>query len=168
MNNSHGTRLSEGTVYYDWPSKQQRIDHTANSSQCHHWYGTYEPCTEHFTAAGEVYIFFPSNRTCCLESCTKGCRESTTYLPRPDYVNFTTFAGYETVDGWNCSRWNSSMLSWFTVEAEVPVLFSNGPEFGGPKVYALHYNVASFRKVTSDPSVFALPPECKAESKCER
>jgi hypothetical protein len=56
------------------------------------------------------------------------------------------------------------MLSWFTVDTGVPVLFSNGPEMGGAKVYALHYNVASFRKVASASSVFEVPPEC--QEKC--
>ena len=160
MNNSKGTRISQGIVYYDWPSGQQKIIHSSNSSQCHHWWGTYEPCTEYFTPTGKVWVHFPENNTCCLESCKEGCREQSTWLPRPDYVESTNFTGYEFVDGYNCTRWNSTMVSWFTKDG-IPVLFGNGKKTGGIAVYSIHYNVSSFEPGPQDPSIFYLPKECK-------
>ena len=110
----------------------------------------------------------------------------------PDYIEKSSkFGGYEVVDGYNTTFWNSSMLSWFTVDTQIPVqsakhglknvdatcnmycirfsnpyYWINGTRHGGPLVYALHYDVNSFRKVASDPALFVLPPMCKRESKC--
>ena len=71
-------------------------------------------------------------------------------MPRPDYIDFTKFGGYEVVDGYNCTRWQSDMYPWFTVDTQVPVLFGNGPQWGRPKVYALHYDTVSLQRVAPD------------------
>ena len=87
-------------------------------------------------------------------------------MPRPDYIDFTKFGGYEVVDGYNCTRWQSDMYPWFTVDTQVPVLFGNGPQWGRPKVYALHYDTVSLQRVAPDPVLLELPEPCHTRTKC--
>lgn len=158
-----GWDSSFGILYYDWPSRQQRISHSANSSQCLHWYQTLAPCTEYFTnVSGQVWVEVED--VCCMQACDSNCTELSTPLPRPDYAQFTSFHGFEVLNGTNTSRWDDEMDSWFTVDGGVFFKFSVPPDVAGrTDAYELYFDVASLVVGPQNPDIFRLPASCKGK-----
>jgi hypothetical protein len=49
-------------------------------------------CSEFFTAEQEMFAYFPSSNTCCVESCAGGvCREAPVGLPKPNWVSMCDY-----------------------------------------------------------------------------
>jgi hypothetical protein len=47
--------ILNGTLFYDWRKKSQRIDHAAGSYECVHFYNTSAPCSLLFLPSGGMY-----------------------------------------------------------------------------------------------------------------
>lgn len=174
-----GWDSSTGMLHYDWNNSRQRIDHGENSSQCKLWYKTLAPCTEFFANRnGDVWVVThpsdPADSVCCLQSCghIKGhynCTEDATPLPRPDYTKFTKYNGTEILNGTQTSRWDSMMVSWFTLPpSSMPFKFSTPPNAQGrTDRYAIYYDVSSMKVGPPQASLFELPSGCEqAAKKC--
>ena len=159
---------SRGEVFYDYRHKQQRINHINNTAtrqnQCFFWYNTTFDCTEYFTDKGEMWVDIPGEDLCCLESCSQGCRENTTFTPRPDFADACDYKGLATVQG-RQTKWYSCPCTfdyYITPDRDIPVLFETAD-----KNYVVSYDVDSFAPAAQPSDLFKLPSRCKAQSqKC--
>ena len=125
---------SQGRVLYDDSTHQQRLEHVNNTptrqNQCYFWYNTTADCTEYFTPGGDVYVWFPEDGSCCLESCASGCREPSTPLPAPDFASACAYRGVVT----NATHSPGRRVKWYSCPAtfeyfvdastDVPVAFA--------------------------------------------
>ena len=163
---------SLGVVHYDWGTRQQRVAHFANTAtrqnQCYFWYNTTTSCTEYFTPNGDMFVHFPVDGSCCLESCAGGgCREAATPLPRPDFAAACAFRCVVE----NATHAVGRRVKWYSCPAtfnyyvdavtEVPVLFATAD-----KAYVVIYDVASFEATPQPQQLFALPSSCSSDIKC--
>jgi hypothetical protein len=183
---SQGFAMSDGSVgsiSYDWPGRRQRVDHVGNTAhrtnQCWFWFNTTGPCTEYFTPDGEVFVHFPADGSCCLESCEQTCptswnvsdgsccREPPTGLPRPDSAAQCAFNSTVTYQG--------RPAEWFHCPACLNYLFSPPSEwssmtpllfFADDRNYEVRFDVPSLRPGPVPESTFALPPSCTRATKC--
>lgn len=171
---------SAGMLHYDYPGRQQRLDHFNNSSpvrqnQCYFWFNRTGPCTEFFTSDAEQYVYFPADDTCCLESCQEVCpaswnasdgsccREPALYLPRPSSVSACKY---------NSSLvWRSMPVLWYQCPACLNYYFRQSDLqpvafFDDDHNYAVFFDVPS--QVVGPPprQLFTLPASCSQKTKC--
>lgn len=165
----------DGTLYYSWSSRSQRIDHAPGSYECIHFYNSTSSCTLVFLPTGGMYRVL-GDGDCCLDLAHIG-------TPPPDWAARAnpTFVG-KVHDGYS----NLDTLEWifdnltaaFTSTtrpaahhttrqvapghhplAGIPVLFTFPGNANGRQDY--HFNVTSMIVGQQDPSLFRLDEPCK-------
>lgn len=163
---------SQGDISYDWPHLRQRVRHWNNSrsrlDQCFFWYNTTDNCTEYFNSDGEMYVDIPAQDLCCVESCAHGCREHTTYTPRPDFVSACNYTGRFLTPGYaghqyECDRYQCPSTFEYDVEVGTGLLIKFGT---ADKKYVVLFDPASFKPGPQPPDDMRMPARCSPRKIC--
>jgi hypothetical protein len=117
------------------------------------------PCT-HLIRDDLRYLIFPTLKSCCACcNADKGCG-----AVRPDWLTGATFIGYNTTAGVKYQVWDKKGLQdnfyWQVDDTQAPYIIDQQPND------LMVFNVATFKKGSIDPSIFALPSYCSAQSAC--
>jgi hypothetical protein len=146
-----------GMLYYDWSIPAQRIDHTAGSYECSHFYNTDQSCSLVFLASGMYRLLRLRNdngEDCCLDLPGIG-------PPPPDWAsasnnNLSTYNGlvYDRF-----SQRSANMWSFDKKNVTVNTGESHLEQVGGGYRYDYHtmQQVADYGKYYGRPLVFTFP-----------
>ncbi len=175
---------SSGEIHYDYTNLRQRVSHFDNtaqrSNQCFFWFNTTTPCIEYFVDRN-MFVFFPEDGSCCLESCTEACdynkmnssdgsccREPEITPPKPDSVSACAFNGTVpnnrtaagVVDWWHCP----ACLNYYytTSDPQQAVSF-----FSDDHGYEVDFDIPSLSPGPQPDELFVLPAACTQDVKCK-
>lgn len=170
---------STGVIYYDFPNRRQRIDHVNNTAshanQCFEWFNRTDDCVEYFVS-DEQYVYFPSDGSCCLESCAdvcpqkmrasdgSCCREAALGVPKPDSIvecrpNGTSELHGEVVDLFLCPACLDYYFS--ATPPQTALRFADRGHH-----YAVDFDPSSLRRGAPVDSLLELPASCSPHVKC--
>lgn len=191
--NSAGTgSLTQGTpihTYWSAVLNAERLEH-ANCQLKEMGWSEDQACTHLFLGTKYAYLFDAAESKCCVSS-TPSYKCHLTTMPRDFYniFNYDGIVDYEGESGFHSGQVKkysmhlttpSNFWFWYATDLDdKPVEQGEGgcAMFGpsgtracpnGPKFLFHQYNTSSFKEVTLDPEVFAIPEVCKnTQEMCE-
>jgi len=160
-----------GYMWYDWASRQQRVDHGGGNYECMKFYHSDQPCSLYFTPEGMYRVLsdpLPEGQPkCCLDM-------PEIHMSPPDWAQGTP----ATYDGLIRDWYSGKVAQHFSfndaaAEGSEPHYYEQMPsqsEFGGyPLVFTFpvadgvqdyHFKPETLVEGTPDPTVFQLPDGC--------
>jgi len=160
-----------GFMWYDWPSRQQRVDHGGGNYECVKFYNSYEPCSLYFTPEGMYRVLqepLPEGQPeCCLDM-------ADIHMTPPDWASGTP----ATYDGLVREWYSQRVAQHFSFNDAAgdgmdPHTYLQMPPIGDIAGYPLvftfpvdegrqdyHFKPETLKEGPQDPKIFELPEGC--------